>query len=126
MSDSRTWQDPGIQVVAGDIDPEVDSRGIQHQPYDREAPLESREAHFQANFQRDEEAHHHAGYPRQQSVTDGRIGASIWSRLRTSSKVERSWPKASVWLRFALVVISCLTITTTVLAALYAHRRFAQ
>ena len=125
MSRSTVGQDPGIQVVAGEIDPEVDARGIQHQPFDRNALLESREAHFQANFQPDRPNDNPALASRQQNNPDERTRTSRWSRLTTWGRRNKGRRKTNPWLLIALAVTSCLAITTTVLAAIYARRRYA-
>ena len=111
--------DPGIQVVRGDTGPEVDARGIQHQPYDRNALLEDIEAHFQANFQPDEGLQISA--TSQPQIDQG-------TRASSSGRWSTNWQRNTVLsqtlcLKLALAVISLLAIAAAVLAGLYAHRR---
>lgn len=121
---------PGIQVSEGHIGIEVDGRGIQHQPYDRNAPLEDRQAYLRANFGPDHETG--TQYIQNQQESDPNENAentvpsprrprllARWQRIMASSKT-------FLWLWLALLVISGGTIAASVLAARrLPHLRFA-
>lgn len=107
--------DPGIQSITRDIGPEVDGRGLQHQPYDRNAPLENTEAHFQANFQPDERRvstpHDHG----QDTVSPKGSIRRRWRRIIVTRRL--------LWLSLALAIMSCLAITAAALAIFFAKER---
>ena len=123
MSARDPSSDPGIQVVSGDDGAEVTTgAGVQHQPYDRDALLESTEAHFQANFQPDEPV----GVTLDQPLSNQDI--AVESSSTATSKQWRTLEvlKKKPWLRLALVVVLILTfgtITAAILAGIFARRR---
>lgn len=123
MSQTTTTYDPGIQVVRSDIGIEVDGRGVQHQPYDRNAPLEDIEAHFQVNFQPDHEREEEApNNSHQEARHPNERAAAFLKRSKLLARWEgRKRPqKMNLWLYFALLV---LVIAASVLAERFAHLR---
>ena len=137
MSTAAIRSDPGIQVVSGHIGIEVDGQGIQHQPYDRDAPLEDTQAHFQANFQPDHqreevttETINTSPMPYnhdQEGINANENTKPLPSRLKLSARFQRgrkAFRNTHLWLRLALILISCLAIAASTLAGRFAHLRF--
>ena len=107
--------DPGIQSITRDIGLEVDGRGLQHDLYNRNAPLEDLEAHFQANFQPDERRvstpHDHG----QGTVSPKENNQRRWRRIIVKWRL--------LWLSLALAMMSCFAVTAAVLAVSFAKKR---
>ena len=107
--------DPGIQFITREIGLEVDGRGLEHQPYDRNAPLEDPEAHFQAHFRPDERRvstpHDHG----QDTVSPKGISQRRWWRIIVTRRL--------LWLSLALTMMSCFAVTAAVLAVFFTKKR---
>lgn len=128
MSSASTPYDPGIQAVRSDCGIEVDGRGTQHQPYDRNAPLEDTEAHFQAEFRPDHERGEETpnNFKQEPRHSNERTEASAKrSKLLARCRVGENGKRCiHLWLYLALLVMFSLAIAASILAERFAHSRF--
>ena len=129
MTPSSEQYDPGLQVVVGDVDPEVDGRGLIHgsQP-DRNALPEDLEAHFQATFQPDEPAIFNATFVDHEQLKSQREPVSprsygAWFNFKIKSTGLGQMTRKIIRSRITFVVISALLITCATLAGIFGKRR---
>ena len=128
MTGSFVQCDPGIQVVVGEVGPEVDGRGlIQGSQPDRNALPEDLEAHFQTSFQPDEPAIFNPTtldqeQPYSRPETASPRSFRVWLKLTKSLTMLGQRARKVSRSKITCIVISALLITCVTRAGVFGKR----